>query len=61
MVEAVLVHLRYDIPMTEFYHRVVERRGAKIARVVAARRLLTVCWSVLRNRRPCYNPVHAQT
>jgi transposase len=60
MVEAVLVHLRYDSPVTRFYHRVAERRGAKTARVAAARKLLTVCWSVLRNRRPYFNPVHAR-
>jgi transposase len=60
MVEAALVHLRYDTPVTRFYHRVAERRGAKTARVAAARKLLTVCWSVLRNRRPYYNPLHAQ-
>jgi transposase len=60
MVEAVLVHLRYDTPVTRFYHRVAERRGSKTARVAAARKLLMVCWSVLRNRRPYFNPVHAQ-
>jgi transposase len=60
MVEAALVHLRYDTPVTRFYHRVAERRGSKTARVAAARKLLTVCWSVLRNRRPYFNPVGAQ-
>lgn len=60
MVEAVLVHLRFDTPVTRFYHRVVGRRGAKTARVAAARKLLTVCYSVLRSRRPYFNPVHAQ-
>ena len=37
-----------------------ERRGAKTAKVAAARKLLTVCYSVLRNRRPYFNPVHSQ-
>jgi len=60
MVEAVLVHLRCDTPVTRFYHRVAERRGAKMARVAAARKLLTVCHSVLRSRRPYNNPLHAQ-
>jgi transposase len=60
MVEAVLVHLRFDTPVTRFYHRVAGRRGAKTARVAAARKLLTVCYSVLRSRRPYFNPVHAQ-
>jgi transposase len=43
MVEASLVHLRYDTPVTRFCHRVAERRGAKTARVAAARKLLMVC------------------
>lgn len=60
IVEATLVHLRYDTPVTRFYHRVAEKRGSKTARVAAARKLLTVCWSVLRNRRPYFNPVGAQ-
>ncbi|MFW6109088.1 MAG: IS110 family transposase [archaeon] len=62
MVEAALVHLRYDTPVTRFYRRVAERRGSKTARVAAARKLLTVCYSVLKNQRPYYNPLehHAQ-
>jgi transposase len=60
IVEAVHVHLRYDTPVTRFYHRVAERRGSKTAKVAAARKLLTVCYSVLSNRRPYYNPLHAQ-
>ena len=60
MVEATLTHLRIDTPVTRFYHRVAERRGRKTARVAAARKLLEVCHSVLRNRRPYFNPLHAQ-
>jgi hypothetical protein len=60
MVEAVLVHLRYDSPVTGFYYRVAERKGAKTARVAAARHLLTVYWSVLRSRRPYFISVHAR-
>jgi hypothetical protein len=60
MVEAAMVHLRYDTPVTRFYHRVAERRGRKPALVAAARKLVTVCYSVLVNRRPYYNPLHAQ-
>jgi transposase len=60
MVEAAMVHLRYDTPVTQFYHRVAERRGRKPALVAAARKLVTVCYSVLVNRRPYYNPLHAQ-
>jgi len=60
LVEAALVHLRYDTPVTRAYHRVAERRGRRVARVAAARMLLEVCYSVLRHRRPYYNPLHAQ-
>jgi len=55
-----MVHLRYDTPVTRFYHRVAERRGWKPALVAAARKLVTVCYSVLVNRRSYYNPLHAQ-
>lgn len=60
LVEAAMVHLRYDTPVTRLYHRVAERRGRKPALVAAARKLLTVCYSVLRNRRPYFNPLHSQ-
>jgi len=58
MVEAAMVHLRYDTPLTRFYHRVAEGRDRKAALVAAARKLLTVCYSVLRSQRPYYNPLH---
>ena len=60
MVEAAMVHVRQDSPVTWFYHRVAERRGRKPALVAAARKLVTVCYSVLVNQRPYYNPLHAQ-
>ena len=60
MVEAALVHLRYDTPVTRAYHRIAERRGRRVARVAAARMLLEVCYSVMKHRRPYFNPVHAQ-
>jgi len=60
MVEAAQVHLRFDTPVTRAYHRVAERRGKGKAKVAAARMLLLVCRSVLKNRRPYYNPVHGQ-
>lgn len=60
MVEAALVHLRYDTPVTRAYHRIAERRGKRVARVAAARMLLEVCYSVMKHRRPYFNPVHAQ-
>ncbi len=60
MVEAAMVHLRFDTPVTRFYHRVAERRGRKPALVAAARKLVTMCYSVLVNRWVYYNPLHAQ-
>ena len=60
MVEATMTHLRYDTSVTRFYHRVAERRGRKTAKVAAARKLVEVCHSVWRNRRPYFNPLHTQ-
>jgi transposase len=60
MVEAAHVHFRFDSPVTRAYHRIAERRGKGKAKVAAARMLLLVCRSVLKNRRPYYNPVHGQ-
>jgi transposase len=60
MVEAAHVHFRFDSPVTRAYHRIAERRGKGKATVAAARMLLLVCRSVLKNRRPYYNPVHGQ-
>jgi transposase len=60
LIETVHTHLRYDSPVTQFYHRVAERRGRSTAKVAAARKLLTVCYSVLRYGRPYFNPLHAQ-
>ena len=55
-----MVHVRQDSPVTRAYHRIAERRGKGKAAVAAARMLLLVCRSVLKNRRPYYNPVHGQ-
>jgi transposase len=60
MVEAAHVHFRFDSPVTRAYHRVAERRGKGKAAVAAARMLLLVCRSVLKNWRPYFNPVHGQ-
>jgi transposase len=60
MVEAAHVHFRFDSHVTRAYHRIAERRGKSKAAVAAARMLLLVCRSVLKNRRPYYNPVHGQ-
>jgi hypothetical protein len=55
-----MVYVRQDTPVTRFYHRVAERRGRKSALVASARKLATVCYSVLVNRRPYFDPLDAQ-
>jgi transposase len=60
MVEAAMVHIRVDTPVTRLYHRVAGRRGRKAGLVAAARKLVTVCYSVLVYRRPYFNPLESQ-
>jgi len=56
MVEAAMVHVhKYDTAMTRAYHRIAERRGKQVATVAAARKLLTVCYSVMVNRIPYHD------
>ena len=56
MVECVHTHLKYDTSITRSYHAIAERKGAGIAKVAAARRLLMCCHAVLRNREPYHDP-----
>lgn len=44
-----------DTAITKAYNRIAEKRGKKIATVAAARRLLMVSFSVLKNREPFYD------
>ena len=60
LVEAAMVHIRVDSPVTRFYHGVAERRGRKAALVAAARKLMTVCYSVLVHGRAYLNPLDAE-
>jgi transposase len=60
LVEAAMVHIRYDTLVTRLYHRVAERRGRKPGLVAAVRKLVTVCYSVLVNRRPYFNSLESQ-
>ena len=56
MVEAALTHVyKYDTSITRAFHHIAEREGKQVAKVAAARRLLMCCWSVLKNRHPCYD------
>jgi len=56
MVEAAQTHVhKYDTSITRVYNRIAERRGKRSAVVAAAHKLLLVCYSVLRNKRPYYD------
>ena len=56
MVEAAQTHVhKYDTSITRAYNRIAEKRGKKIATVAAARRLLMVSFSVLKNKKPYYD------
>ena len=56
MVEAAQTHIhKYDTSITRAYNRIAEKRGKKVATVAAARRLLMVSFSVLKNKKPYYD------
>jgi transposase len=56
MVEVAQTHVhRYDTSIIRVYSRIAERRGRRSAVVAAAHKLLLVCYSVLKNRRPYYD------
>jgi transposase len=56
MVEAAQTHVhKYDTAITRAYQGIAERRGRRAATVAAAHKLLLVCYSVLRNKRPYHD------
>jgi transposase len=55
LAQIVLHVLRRDARMKEWFGRIKRRRGAKIARVAAMRRLATVIWHMLKHQQP-YRP-----
>jgi len=56
MVEAAQVHVhKYDTAITRAYNRLAERRGKQVAVTAAARKLLSCCYSVLKNKRPFHD------
>jgi transposase len=56
MVEVAQTHVhKHDTSITRVYNRIAERRGKRSAVVAAAHKLLLVCYSVLKNRRPYYD------
>jgi transposase len=55
LAQMVLHVLRRDQHMKEWFRRIKRRRGAKIARVAAMRRLTTIIWHMLKHQQP-YRP-----
>jgi transposase len=56
MVEAAMTHVhKYNTSITKAYNRIAERRGRQVATVAVARKLLTCCWSVLKNQQPYHD------
>jgi transposase len=50
--QMVLHVLRRDARIKEWYRRIKKRRGAKIARVAAMRRMATVLWHLIKRQEP---------
>ena len=48
--QAILHVLRRDRAMKAWYLRIKKRRGAKIAKVAAMRRLATILWHMIKHR-----------
>ena len=48
--QAVIKVLRFDNAMRAWYKRIKHRRGAKIARVAAMRRMATILWHMLKKK-----------
>ena len=56
MIQCASAHVRTcDSWISRSYRCLVGRRGKNTARVAAARKLLVVCYSVLKNKRPFYD------
>ena len=56
MMECASIHVaKYDTWVSRSYRCLAGRRGKKTARVAAARKLLVVCYSVLKNKKPFYD------
>lgn len=51
VVEAVYPAIRADHDLRVFYQRIARRKGANIAKVITARRLLTIIYKILKEKR----------
>jgi transposase len=54
--QAILHVLRRDARMRAWYGRIKRRRGSKIARVAAMRRLATIIWHMVKHNQPYLAP-----
>jgi len=56
MAQAAQTHVRsFDSNVTRMYHRVAEKKGTRVGLTAAAHKLLLICYSVLKNKRPYYD------
>lgn len=55
VIEAVYPAIRKDHDLLVFYKRIARRKGANIAKVATAKRLLTIIYKILKEKR-CYIP-----
>ena len=56
MVQAAQKHVRgFDSNVTRMAHRVAERKGNRVGLTEATHKLLLVCYSVLKHKRPYYD------
>jgi transposase len=51
VVEAVYPAIRADHDLKVFYQRIARRKGANVAKIVTARRLLTIIYKILKEKR----------
>jgi transposase len=56
LVECSHIHVKYDTSITRAYYSIAQSKGKRVAHVAVARRILMCCYSVLKNRRPYYDP-----
>ena len=54
-----LRHAQSDDPLVKWYMQVKSRRGWRKARVALARKLVAVCYGILKHRTP-YDPMYVQ-
>ena len=51
MIEAVIPAIRKDYGLKRYYEKIKQRKGSNSAKVATARRLLTIVYRVLKEKR----------